>query len=40
VSQQCVHHARCPVVVVHPSKGDVRGPVGDHDAGGDSQPKA
>jgi nucleotide-binding universal stress UspA family protein len=40
VSQQCVHHAQCPVVVVHSSKGDARDDESDHDAGGDSQPVA
>jgi nucleotide-binding universal stress UspA family protein len=40
VSQQCVHHAQCPVVVVRPSKEDVAGDESAHDAGGDSQPVA
>jgi nucleotide-binding universal stress UspA family protein len=38
VSQQCVHHAQCPVVVVRSSKGDARGHESDHDTGDESQP--
>ena len=38
VSQQCVHHAPCPVVVVRSSKEDVAGRESDHGASGDSQP--
>jgi hypothetical protein len=38
VSQQCVHHARCPVVVVRSSKEDVAGHESAHVAGGNSQP--
>jgi nucleotide-binding universal stress UspA family protein len=40
VSQQCVHHAQCPVVVVRSSKGDAAGHESAHIAGGDSQPVA
>jgi nucleotide-binding universal stress UspA family protein len=38
VSQQCVHHARCPVVVVRSSEARQRDHENDHDAG--SQPVA
>jgi nucleotide-binding universal stress UspA family protein len=34
VSQQCVHHAPCPVVVVRSSKEDPAGHETAHDAGG------
>jgi len=40
VSQQCVHHAQCPVVVVRSSKGDAAGHESAHIVGGDSQPVA
>jgi nucleotide-binding universal stress UspA family protein len=40
VSQQCVHHAQCPVVVVRSSKGDAAGHESAHIARGDSQPVA
>jgi nucleotide-binding universal stress UspA family protein len=40
VSQQCVHHAQCPVVVVRSSKEDAAGHESAHVAGGDSQPVA
>ncbi len=38
VSQQCVHHSRCPVVVVRSSESRHRDHENDHDAG--SQPVA
>lgn len=38
VSQQCVHHSRCPVVVVRSSKSRQRDHEDDHDAG--NQPAA
>ncbi len=34
VSQQCVHHAQCPVVVVHSPRGDARDHESDSDTGG------
>jgi nucleotide-binding universal stress UspA family protein len=40
VSQQCVHHAQCPVVVVRFSKEDAAGHESAPIAGGDSQPVA
>jgi nucleotide-binding universal stress UspA family protein len=40
VSQQCVHHAQCPVVVVHSSTQDGRGRESAHDDVGDSRPVA